>query len=75
MIETITALLLFLNGEMIEYVYKPELSSCLKSKRIASREINPERVIFSCTIIKAEVGVDDQAKDGKRITKVLEGHE
>ena len=75
MIETVTALLLFLNGEMIEYVYKPDLSSCLKSKRIASRELNPERVIFSCKIIKAKVELDEQTKYGKRITKVLEGHE
>ena len=75
MIETVTALLLFLNGEMIEYVYKPDLSSCLKSKRIASRELNPERVIFSCKIIKAKVELDDQAKYGKKIKKVLEGHE
>ena len=75
MIETVTALLLFLNGEMIEYVYKPDLSSCLKSKRIASRELNPERVIFSCKIIKARVELDEQTKYGKRITKVLEGHE
>ena len=72
MIETITALLLFLNGEMIEYVYKPDLSSCLKSKRIASRELNPERVIFSCKIIKAKVEVDEQTKYGKRIVKVLD---
>ena len=72
MIETVTALLLFLNGEMIEYVYKPDLSSCLKSKRIASRELNPERVIFSCKIIKAKVEMDEQAKYGKRILKVLE---
>ena len=72
MIETVTALLLFLNGEMIEYVYKPDLSSCLKSKRIASRELNPERVIFSCKIIKAKVELDDQAKYGKRIIKVLD---
>ena len=51
----------------------PILGSCLKSKRIASREINPERVIFSCKIIKAEVvELDDQAKDGKRIVKVLD---
>ncbi len=55
MIETVTALLLFLNGKMIEHVYKPDLSSCLKSKRIASRELNPERVIFSCKIIKAKL--------------------
>ena len=72
MIETVTALLLFLNGNMIEHVYKPDLGACLKSKRIASRELNPERVIFSCKIIKAKVEVDDQTKYGKRIVKVLD---
>ena len=72
MIETATALLLFLNGNMIEHVYKPDLGACLKSKRIASRELNPERVIFSCKIIKAKVEVDEQTKYGKRIVKVLD---
>jgi len=72
MIETVTALLLFLNGSMIEHVYKPNLSTCLKSKRIASRELNPERVIFNCKIIKAKIELDDQAKYGKRIVKVLD---
>ena len=72
MIETVTALLLFLNGTMIEHVYKPDLSSCLKSKRIASSELNPERVIFSCKIIKAKVELDEQTKYGKRIVKVLD---
>ena len=33
---------------MIEHVYKPNLSDCLKSKRIAQNEVNPERVVFSC---------------------------
>ena len=72
MIETVTALLLFLNGSMIEHVYKPNLSACLKSKRIASRELNPERVIFSCKIIKAKIELDEQTKYGKRIVKVLD---
>ena len=72
MIETVPALLLFLNGTMIEHVYKPDLSSCLKSKRIASRDLNPERVIFSCKIIKAKVELDEQTKYGKRIVKVLD---
>ena len=72
MIETVTALLLFLNGNMIEHVYKPNLSACLKSKRIASRELNPERVVFSCKIVKAKVEVDEQTKHGKRIVKVLD---
>ena len=72
MIETVTALLLFLNGNMIEHVYKPNLSACLKSKRIASRELNPERVVFSCKILKARVELDEQTKYGKRIVKVLD---
>ena len=72
MIETVTALLLFLNGNMIEHVYKPDLGACLKSKRIASRELNPERVVFSCKILKAKVEVDEQTKYGKRIVKVLD---
>jgi len=52
MIETVTALLLFLNGNMIEHVYKPNLSACLKSKRIASRELNPERVVLNAKFLK-----------------------
>ena len=57
---------------MIEHVYKPNLSACLKSKRIASRELNPERVVFSCKIVKAKIESDDQTKYGKRIVKVLD---
>jgi len=72
MIETVTALLLFLNGNKIEHVYKPDLGACLKSKRIASRELNPERVVFSCKILKAKIELDDQTKYGKRIVKVLD---
>ena len=72
MIETVTALLLFLNGTMIEHVYKHDLGACLKSKRIASRELNPERVVFSCMILKAKIELDDQTKYGKRIVKVLD---
>ena len=72
MIETVTALLLFLNGNMIEHVYKPDLSSCLKSKRIASRELNPERVVFKCKILKAKIEEEPDSKYGYRIIKILE---
>ena len=72
MIETVTALLLFLNGNMIEHVYKPNLSSCLKSKRIASRELNPERVIFKCKIVKAKIEEEPDSNHGYRIVKVLD---
>ena len=48
MIEVVVALILTLNGSVIEHVYKDKLSDCLKSKRVAEREVNPERVVFSC---------------------------
>ena len=57
MIETVVALLLVLNGNIIEHTFKDNLSSCLKSKRIAQREVNPESVIFSCKIITILIGV------------------
>ncbi len=72
MIETVTALLLFLNGSMIEHVYKPDLGACLKSKRIASRELNPERVVFKCKIVKAKIEKEPDSKYGFRIVKVLD---
>ena len=69
MIETVVALLLILNGSVIEHTYKDNLSSCLKSKRIASREINPDSVIFSCKIVKAKTEI---YMGGKKILKILE---
>ena len=68
----VIALLLHLNGKMIEFVYKDNISSSLKSKRIASREVNGERVIFSCKSVKALIQEDKQAKYGFRILKVLD---
>ena len=68
----VIALLLHLNGKMIEFVYKDNISSCLKSKRIASREVDGERVIFSCKIVKALLQEDKQAKYGIRLLKVLD---
>ena len=57
MIETVFALLLTLNGTMIEHVYKNSLSDCLKSKRIAQNEVNPERGVFSCKKVKAKTEI------------------
>ena len=68
MIETVVALLLILNGNIIEHTYKDNLSSCLKSKLIASREINPESVVFSCKIIKAKTEI---YMGSKKILKIL----
>ena len=68
MIETVFALLLTLNGTMIEHVYKNSLSDCLKSKRIAQNEVNPERVVFTCKKVKAKTEI---YMDGKKILSIL----
>jgi len=69
--EGVVALLLHLNGNLIEWVYKENIGQCLKSKRVADREVNGERVIFSCKIVKALLQEDKQAKYGIRLLKVL----
>ena len=69
--EGVVALLLHLNGTLIEWVYKENIGQCLKSKRVADREVNGERVIFSCKIVKALLQEDKQAKYGIRLLKIL----
>ena len=50
------ALCMFLEGELVEHTYKSSMSECLKSKRIAERNIQPERIQFACgKDVKAEV--------------------
>ena len=70
MIETVIALCLFYHGGIIEHTYKDNMRDCLKSKRIASREVNPENVRFECGIGKA---VTDIYMGEKKIVKILEG--
>ena len=51
--EMVIALIMYLNSEMVEHTYKESLSKCLKSKRIAVREVNPQRVRFECKKVNA----------------------
>ena len=69
MIETVVALLLVLNGNIIEHTYKDSMAACLKSRRIAQREVNPESVIFSCKKLKVKTEIYMR---GKKILKILE---
>ena len=55
--EIVLALLVVLNGNIIEHTYKENLSSCLASKRVASREVRPERVQFFCQKLKAKTEI------------------
>ena len=52
MTEVVVALIMMLNGNMIEHTYKEKMSECLRSKRMAEREVRPERVQFSCKKVK-----------------------
>ena len=70
--DNVVALTLTLNGKLIEWVYKENISQCLKSKRIASREVGGERVIFACKSVRALLQEDKQAKYGIRLLKVLD---
>jgi lysyl-tRNA synthetase class I len=75
--EGVIGLLLILNGKMIEHVFKPNLSACMKSKRIAQREMDANskngRVQFVCKILTVDLEEDSQTKYGMRITKVHSG--
>ena len=77
--EGVVGLLLYLNGSMIEHVFKPNISACMKSKRIAQREMDSTnsakgaRVIFACKILVADLEEDTQTKYGLRIIKVHSG--
>ena len=68
MTEIAVALLMFLNGNMIEHTYKESMSSCLKSKRVAMREINPDSVLFSCKRLTVKTEI---YKGRKKILKVI----
>ena len=69
MVEVVVALILTLNGNIIEHVYKDKMSSCLKSKRIAEREVNPDRVVFTCKKVKAATEIYLGQKKILRIIK------
>ena len=69
MIEMVIALCMFYQGGIIEHTYKNSMSDCLKSKRIASREVNPENVKFQCGKVKAETEI---YMGKKKILKIIE---
>ena len=69
MVETVIALCMFYQGGIIEHTYKESMSDCLKSKRIAAREVNPENVRFACGRVTA---ITEIYMGEKKIVKILE---
>ena len=70
------ALCMFLEGELVEHTYKESMSDCLRAKRVAERNIQPERVQFKCgKNVKAEVEyvkAEGQTAARTRILRVIE---
>ena len=67
------ALCMFLEGQLVEHTYKSSMGECLKAKRTAERNIQPERVQFKCgPNIKARVEyVEEEGQTAGR-TRILE---
>jgi hypothetical protein len=68
-VEVVVALCMFYQGGIIEHTYKESMGDCLKSKRIASREVNPENVRFACGKVTAETEI---YMGSKKIVRILE---
>jgi len=63
-------LCLFINGELVEHRIQDNLSTCLKMKREATRNINMDNKQFMCGEVKAEL---EKNIDGSiSINKIIE---
>ena len=55
MIKIVIALCLFINGEMVEHRIQPDVSTCLKMKREATRNMEMNNKRFMCSEVEAEL--------------------
>ena len=67
MVETVVALLMFVNGEIKEHRIQENMAMCLRGKRVAEREYNAN-VSYKCIKSKAETQIYMGAK---HITKII----
>ena len=70
MYSIVFALCLFINGELIEHRIQDTLSTCLKMKREAERNMEMNNKQFMCGQVEAELDTNvDGSKSIKRIVK------
>ena len=70
MVQHVIALCLFIGGEMVEHRIQPDVSTCLKMKREASRNMEMNNKRFMCSEVKAEL---EKNIDGSiSIKKIIE---
>ena len=72
-IKLVFALCLFINGELVEYRIQDNLSTCLKMKREATRNMDMQNKQFMCGEVEAEIETNiDGSKSIKKIIKSKE---
>ena len=69
MIQTVIALCLFIGGELIEHRIQPDISTCLKMKREASRNMDMNNKRFMCGEVEAEL--EKNIDGSKSINKII----
>ena len=64
------ALCLFINGELVEHRIQDNLSTCLKMKREATRNMDMQNKQFMCGEVEAEIETNiDGSESIKKIVK------
>ena len=66
MIEAVVGLLMFINGEIKEHRIQESMAACLRARRVAEREYNPN-VSYKCYKGKAEI----ELYQGRKYIKAL----
>jgi IMP cyclohydrolase len=66
MIETVFAKIMFWNGEIKEHRIQENMAACLRARRVAEREYNPN-VSYKCIRTEAETEIYMGEKSIKKI--------
>lgn len=70
MVKLVFALCLFINGSLVEHRIQDSLSTCLKMKRQAERNMEMNNKQFMCGQVKAEIETNiDGSESIKKIIK------
>ena len=70
MIETVVALLMLVNNEIMEHRIQDKMSNCLKGKRLAERTNTGDNIAYKCGKVKVEL--EENIDGSKSIKKIIE---
>jgi len=65
----VIALCLFINGELVEHRIQDSISTCLKMKREATRNMDMDNKQFMCGKVEAEL--EENIDGSKSIKKII----